>query len=193
MNAPASEPPSGIDMQANKRARVDADSCVEGVVNAALLSDGSRKALREAFRVAEPFTHCVFEQPFDAPLLRNVRDEIINNIEATYKETDLFKVFQTGECAHRGTAPPPQSHLCNSSPGNKPYADNELPLPACMQHTCMQTSIGNLTSMSFPATASSLRRPRQHSRARQGDRCQDPLPHAPQGSALLQRLPCLYS
>ncbi len=40
-------------------------------------------------------------------LLRGVRDEIINNIHATYKETDLFKVFQTGVwlvvgvCAHR--------------------------------------------------------------------------------------------
>ena len=29
-----------------------------------------------------------------------VRDEIINNIEATYKETDLFKMFQTGDLAN---------------------------------------------------------------------------------------------
>jgi hypothetical protein len=36
------------------------------------------------------------QEPFDESILRNVRDEIINNIQATYKETDLFKVFQTG-------------------------------------------------------------------------------------------------
>ena len=29
-----------------------------------------------------------------------MRDEIINNIEATYKETDLFKMFQTGDLAN---------------------------------------------------------------------------------------------
>lgn len=29
-----------------------------------------------------------------------VREEIIHNIQATYKETDLFKVFQTGDLAN---------------------------------------------------------------------------------------------
>jgi hypothetical protein len=29
--------------------------------------------------------------------LFQVRDEIIENVEATYKETDLFKMFQTGD------------------------------------------------------------------------------------------------
>lgn len=38
----------------------------------------------------------VFQDAFNPSLLAEVRLEIINNIEATYKETDLFKVFQTG-------------------------------------------------------------------------------------------------
>jgi hypothetical protein len=32
----------------------------------------------------------------DPTVLRAVREEVIHNISATYKETDLFKVFQTG-------------------------------------------------------------------------------------------------
>ncbi|KAI8476726.1 MAG: hypothetical protein J3K34DRAFT_222445 [Monoraphidium minutum] len=31
---------------------------------------------------------------------RQVRDEVIHNVQATYKETDLFKVFQTGDLAN---------------------------------------------------------------------------------------------
>ena len=40
----------------------------------------------------QPYKHCVLKDVFDAKALAAVRDEIINNIEATYKETDLFKV-----------------------------------------------------------------------------------------------------
>jgi hypothetical protein len=32
----------------------------------------------------------------DESLLRRVRQEVIEHVSATYKETDLFKVFQTG-------------------------------------------------------------------------------------------------
>lgn len=33
--------------------------------------------------------------------LAQVRDEIIENVEATYKETDLFKMFQTGDVSRQ--------------------------------------------------------------------------------------------
>ena len=36
------------------------------------------------------------------PAARQVRDEIIENVEATYKETDLFKMFQTGDVSGAG-------------------------------------------------------------------------------------------
>jgi hypothetical protein len=40
----------------------------------------------------QPYTHCVLRDVFEPAALKSVRDEIINNIQATYKETDLFKV-----------------------------------------------------------------------------------------------------
>lgn len=41
----------------------------------------------------QPYRHAVFHDVFDPAALTRVRDEIINNIEATYKETDIFKVW----------------------------------------------------------------------------------------------------
>lgn len=38
-------------------------------------------------------------------VLTQVRDEIIENVEATYKETDLFKMFQTGDVSNQPGAP----------------------------------------------------------------------------------------
>lgn len=38
-----------------------------------------------------------------------VREEIISNVEATYKETDLFKMFQTGDLANLDALPPEQA------------------------------------------------------------------------------------
>eukprot|EP00955_Chlamydomonas_euryale_P059270 357327-Chlamydomonas_euryale.AAC.6 len=76
-----------------------ADGRHDGVLNEALLGQESVEALAAAYAAALPYQHTVLRQPFEDSLLRNVRDEIIQNINATYKETDLFKVFQTvGVC-----------------------------------------------------------------------------------------------
>uniref|UniRef100_A0A7R9YSB2 Fe2OG dioxygenase domain-containing protein n=1 Tax=Chlamydomonas euryale TaxID=1486919 RepID=A0A7R9YSB2_9CHLO len=74
-----------------------ADGRHDGVLNEALLGQESVEALAAAYAAALPYQHTVLRQPFEDSLLRNVRDEIIQNINATYKETDLFKVFQTGD------------------------------------------------------------------------------------------------
>lgn len=58
---------------------------------------GSADKLREQYIASQPYTHCVMRDLCQPKLLAAVRDEIVNNIQATYKETDLFKVFQTGE------------------------------------------------------------------------------------------------
>lgn len=69
-----------------------------GVIRQGLLSDESRKQLRQDHDTSGPYTHLVLKELCDQELLRAVRNEVINNISATYKETDLFKVFQTGTC-----------------------------------------------------------------------------------------------
>ena len=40
------------------------------------------------------------KEPLPSLLLRAVRDEILEHVTATYKETDLFRVFQTGDLAN---------------------------------------------------------------------------------------------
>ena len=52
--------------------------------------------MKASYAQAQPYPHVVLRDVCDPDCLRAVREEIINNIEATYKETDLFKMFQTG-------------------------------------------------------------------------------------------------
>eukprot|EP00879_Flechtneria_rotunda_P017131 GHRR01017941.1.p1 GENE.GHRR01017941.1~~GHRR01017941.1.p1 ORF type:complete len:466 (+),score=131.78 GHRR01017941.1:259-1656(+) len=96
---------------AAKRSKVTAYlSCAqrgaEAVIRQDLLSAESRKQLRQQHDAAKPYTHLVLKDLFDPTLLRAVRDEVIHNISATYKETDLFKVFQTGDLANMDALDP---------------------------------------------------------------------------------------
>jgi len=47
-----------------------------------------------------PYRHAVLRNMFDDKLLRLARDEIRNNLSFTLKETDIYKVFQTGDLAN---------------------------------------------------------------------------------------------
>jgi len=67
------------------------------VIRQSLFSDESRSRLRDELQGAQPYTHVVIQELCDPAVLRAVREEVIHNIQATYKETDLFKVFQTGK------------------------------------------------------------------------------------------------
>lgn len=49
---------------------------------------------------ASPYRHAVLKDIFDSRLLRLARDEIRNALAFTLKETDIYKVFQTGDLAN---------------------------------------------------------------------------------------------
>lgn len=68
-----------------------------GIIRESLLTPESAQKLRAEHDSSGPYTHVVLKDLANPDLLRAVRDEVINNVQATYKETDLFKVFQTGE------------------------------------------------------------------------------------------------
>lgn len=71
------------------------------IIRQSIISDPSfRKQLAIDFAAAKPYPHCVIKDLCDPELLRTVRDEIVENIQATYKETDLFKMLQTGDLAN---------------------------------------------------------------------------------------------
>eukprot|EP00983_Pelagomonas_calceolata_P133993 1162018-Pelagomonas_calceolata.AAC.5 len=68
-----------------------------------LMSPQSRASLRTQYQQAQPYLHGVLRELLPPATLAQVREEIVNNIQATYKETDLFKVFQTGGRTCEGT------------------------------------------------------------------------------------------
>mmetsp|Transcript_11634 Transcript_11634/g.29619 ORF Transcript_11634/g.29619 Transcript_11634/m.29619 type:complete len:580 (+) Transcript_11634:194-1933(+) len=55
---------------------------------------------KEEFQTSEPYPHFVLNDVVDQTRLRAVRDEIIHNLKATFKETDIYKVLQTGDLAN---------------------------------------------------------------------------------------------
>ena len=71
------------------------------IIRPSLLAEPeTRRELAAAYAAAEPYPHCVIDTICDPELLKLVRMEIIENVEATYKETDLFKMLQTGDLAN---------------------------------------------------------------------------------------------
>lgn len=50
------------------------------------------KALKEQFDASGPYTHVVLPELCNRDVLVQARSEIIDNVVAKYKETDLFKV-----------------------------------------------------------------------------------------------------
>lgn len=55
-----------------------------------------RDALRTSFQSGDPFPHATVSDLCEEDFLRRAREEIITQLKADYKETDIFKVYQTG-------------------------------------------------------------------------------------------------
>ncbi|KAJ3344163.1 hypothetical protein HDU83_005364 [Entophlyctis luteolus] len=64
-----------------------------------LLDAESADALARAYAQSAPYLHVVIPNLLDDSLLRDVRKELLA-IHATEKETDIYKVFQTGDLAN---------------------------------------------------------------------------------------------
>ncbi|KAG8904759.1 hypothetical protein FRB99_001236 [Tulasnella sp. 403] len=64
-----------------------------------LLQPANAQRLHQEYIESSPFKHIVIEKLFDDQLLKNVKDEILQNIRFTEKETDIYKVHQTGDLA----------------------------------------------------------------------------------------------
>ncbi|KAH7923673.1 hypothetical protein BV22DRAFT_1036091 [Leucogyrophana mollusca] len=64
-----------------------------------LLEPDSIQKLHQTYAVNEPFKYAVIEKLFQDELLRNVKDECMKELSFTEKETDIYKVNQTGDLA----------------------------------------------------------------------------------------------
>ncbi|KAI8853097.1 Oxoglutarate and iron-dependent oxygenase degradation C-term-domain-containing protein [Chytridium lagenaria] len=67
---------------------------------AGILSEESRASLRLAYQHSQPYKHVVIPSLINDELLRAVREECLHNLHATHKETDIYRVFQTGDLAN---------------------------------------------------------------------------------------------
>ncbi|KAG8989317.1 hypothetical protein FRB90_002304, partial [Tulasnella sp. 427] len=82
-----------------KRLRTDVSEPVTLRFSSGLLEESRAQRLHTEYVQSEPFKHAVIEELFNDALLRGVKDEILRNIQFTEKETDIYKVNQTGDLA----------------------------------------------------------------------------------------------
>lgn len=67
---------------------------------------------RSAYQESQPYFHGVIHTPISDPLLRSVRSEILTHISFTRKETDIYKIQQSGDLANLdGLDPAQRAHL----------------------------------------------------------------------------------
>ncbi|CAD7703036.1 unnamed protein product [Ostreobium quekettii] len=102
MSLPGHKRRTGAVASANKRTKTQeaGGGDAVGVISQGLLEESNLESLRRAFAAGAPFPHVVLENVFDDQSLRRAREEVIHNLKADFKETDIFKVFQTGDLAN---------------------------------------------------------------------------------------------
>ena len=65
-----------------------------------LFSKDTLQAYSEEYAASEPYKHAVISSLIDDSLLRSVRNEIRENVHFTPKETDIYKIHQSGDLAN---------------------------------------------------------------------------------------------
>jgi Rps23 Pro-64 3,4-dihydroxylase Tpa1-like proline 4-hydroxylase len=75
------------------------DNSVQGeTIDRRLLESKERIAELKAYHdQSGPYKHCVINQLCNHEFLRKIHDELTTHVRANFKETDLFKLFQTSE------------------------------------------------------------------------------------------------
>ncbi|KAG8980141.1 hypothetical protein FRB93_009637 [Tulasnella sp. JGI-2019a] len=85
---------------ANKKSRHDISGLdLSAIFAPGLLQPSNIERMHVSYTNSSPFKYAVLEQLFDDSLLQNVSREIMENIHFTEKETDIYKVNQTGDLA----------------------------------------------------------------------------------------------
>jgi Rps23 Pro-64 3,4-dihydroxylase Tpa1-like proline 4-hydroxylase len=96
-------PPHSAMEPAPKRQRADAEplgSPLGSPLSDGLLAPAAQDAVRERYASALPYCHSVIEPLCDPERMALVKEEITRNLRADFKETDLFKLYQTIDLAN---------------------------------------------------------------------------------------------
>ncbi|EJD00945.1 uncharacterized protein FOMMEDRAFT_147631 [Fomitiporia mediterranea MF3/22] len=91
---PDDSPPNTVPDASNGHLHHPKDYFADGVLD---VSNVDR--LKASYRSSEPFLHAVIDKLFQNDLLSKVKDECVGELSFTEKETDIYKVHQTGDLA----------------------------------------------------------------------------------------------
>ncbi|OUM53177.1 hypothetical protein BVG19_g2439 [[Candida] boidinii] len=69
-------------------------------INQEILKDEFKENLKTQISESKPYNWGTIRDIFDDELMQNVRKEVINEINFTKKETDIYKVYQSGDLAN---------------------------------------------------------------------------------------------
>lgn len=89
---------------ANKKAATDSNS-IYGNFKKDLFETRTLTAYSDEYASSEPYKHAVIRGLINDSLLRSVRSEILENIHFTPKETDIYKIHQSGDLANLSGLP----------------------------------------------------------------------------------------
>jgi prolyl 3-hydroxylase /prolyl 3,4-dihydroxylase len=82
-----------------KKQATDANA-VHSYFGDGLFADETVKRYADGYAKSQPYRHAVVSDLIDDSLLRSVRSEILDNIHFTPKETDIYKIHQSGDLAN---------------------------------------------------------------------------------------------
>jgi prolyl 3-hydroxylase /prolyl 3,4-dihydroxylase len=83
-----------------KRQVVENQSQLEGAFREDLFSQETTRAFHDAYKSSTPYPHAVVQNLVQESLLRDVRSEISEHIHFTLKETDIYRIHQSGDLAN---------------------------------------------------------------------------------------------
>ncbi|KAK5727431.1 putative component of NuA3 histone acetyltransferase complex [Elasticomyces elasticus] len=83
-----------------KRVAVDSKIGLQERFGPGLFDSSTVQEYASSYAASEPYKHAVISNLIDDELLRSVRMEIVDNIHFTPKETDIYKIHQSGDLAN---------------------------------------------------------------------------------------------
>ena len=102
-------------MPATKRTKLGGRA--QPPLDPALLAAGSRARYSESYNRAAPFAHAMLEPLCVAGSMEKIKEEVTRHLRAEFKETDLFKLYQTIDLANLSSAEQPAvRELCANMP-----------------------------------------------------------------------------
>lgn len=94
------EATNGANHTAKKQQRDVSDSPIESCFRTDLFDASTLSSYQDAYRHSQPYPHAVIRSLISKPLLESVRHEVTTHVSFTLKETDIYRIYQSGDLAN---------------------------------------------------------------------------------------------